>query len=122
MEEFWQQGDKEKVMGLPISFLCDRNTADVPKGQIGFFKAIIMPTVDTLVDLLPDLKYVREQVDKNYEEWGKIIDETKPVTLFAKSPRLLKSPRMSYQSNRQATNSLNYGSLLGLGNKKLSTK
>jgi hypothetical protein len=122
MEEFWQQGDKEKKMGLPISFLCDRTTADVPKGQIGFFKAIIMPTFDALVDMLPDLTNVREQINKNYEEWGKLIDENKPVTLFAKSPRLLKSPMVSgrntYNTNRQGTTSGNYGSFLGLGNKK----
>lgn len=124
MEEFWQQGDKEKKLGLPISFLCDRTTADVPKGQIGFFKAIIMPTFDALIDMLPDLIYVREQIEKNYEEWGKLIDENKPVTLFAKSPRILKSPlfagRNAYNTNRQATTSGNYGALLALTNKKPS--
>ena len=132
MEEFWQQGDKEKKLGLPISFLCDRSTADVPKGQIGFFKAIIMPTFDALIDLLPDLTYVREQIDKNYDEWSKLINENKPVTIFAKSPRLLKSPRMmksphlnarnAYNTNRQATNSATVNTLLGFGMKKLQPK
>jgi len=121
MEEFWQQGDREKRLGLPISFLCDRTTADVPKGQIGFFKAIIIPTFDTLVELLPDLNYVKEEIEKNYEEWGKIIDENKPATLFAKSPRLLKSPYMPgrLNLNRQGTASSVFGSLLGVGTKKL---
>jgi len=132
MEEFWQQGDKEKKLGIPISFLCDRSTADVPKGQIGFFKAIIMPTFDALIDLLPDLTFVREQIDKNYEEWSKLINENKPVTIFAKSPRLLKSPRMmksphlnarnAYNTNRQATNSATVNTLLGFGMKKLQPK
>ena len=28
-EEFWHQGDTEVKQGLPISFLCDRHTANV---------------------------------------------------------------------------------------------
>lgn len=26
--EFWLQGDKEKQMGLPVSYLCDRATTN----------------------------------------------------------------------------------------------
>ena len=33
MEEFWNQGDKEKNLKLPISFLCDRVTTNIPKAQ-----------------------------------------------------------------------------------------
>lgn len=35
-EEFWNQGDEEKRMNLPVSFLCNREEANVPKSQIGF--------------------------------------------------------------------------------------
>jgi hypothetical protein len=71
-EEFWRQGDLEKEKNLPVSFLCDRNTADVPKSQIGFIKGIIIPTFDILVDFLPSLVYYKENVLINIEEWGKI--------------------------------------------------
>ena len=37
MEEFFNQGDKEKEMGLDVSPLCDRNTTQVPQSQIGKF-------------------------------------------------------------------------------------
>ena len=35
MEEFFNQGDREKEMGLDVSPLCDRNTTQVPQSQIG---------------------------------------------------------------------------------------
>ena len=33
-EEFFQQGDKEKELGLDISPMCDRETATVEKSQV----------------------------------------------------------------------------------------
>ena len=34
MEEFFQQGDKEKVAGLEISPMCDRHNATIEKSQV----------------------------------------------------------------------------------------
>lgn len=73
MEEFWKQGDIEKSRELPISFLCDRETASVPKSQVGFIKGIIIPTFDILIDFLPSVSFVRENVDYNLRGWGEII-------------------------------------------------
>ena len=50
-EEFWLQGDKEKSMKLPVSFLCDRENYNVPKSQVGFIKEFIIPTFDCLVNV-----------------------------------------------------------------------
>ncbi|KAM3143121.1 hypothetical protein pb186bvf_004707 [Paramecium bursaria] len=46
LEEFWQQGDREKELGLPISMLCDRKTTNTAKSQIGFidFMSINVPS------------------------------------------------------------------------------
>ena len=35
MEEFFQQGDREKQLSLPPSPLCDRNTTSIPESQLG---------------------------------------------------------------------------------------
>ena len=35
MEEFFQQGDREKQLSLPPSPLCDRNTTNIPGSQLG---------------------------------------------------------------------------------------
>lgn len=79
MDEFWRQGDLEKQRNLPVSFLCDRNTSDVPKSQIGFIRGIIIPTFDILIDIWPSLNFYKENVNKNLDEWAKIItnSETK---------------------------------------------
>jgi hypothetical protein len=73
MQEFWKQGDAEKSMGYPVSFLCDRTTAEVPKSQIGFIKSIIIPTFETLVDMLPRLNFYKENVYNNLDQWSEMV-------------------------------------------------
>ena len=34
---FWNKGDKEKAMKLPVSFLCDRNDTIVPKSKVRIY-------------------------------------------------------------------------------------
>ena len=94
MEEFWLQGDTEKQMGIPVSFLCDRMTADVPKSQIGFIRGIIAPTFELLTDLLPSLFYLRQNIDSNVEQWTKIIDETSGTTTPRNFNQINKTPRL----------------------------
>ncbi|XP_022258184.1 calcium/calmodulin-dependent 3',5'-cyclic nucleotide phosphodiesterase 1B-like isoform X2 [Limulus polyphemus] len=48
LEEFFQQGDKEKELGLPFSPLCDRNTTPVAESQIGFINFIVSPSMEVL--------------------------------------------------------------------------
>lgn len=40
LEEFYRQGDKEKLMKLPISPFMDRDNANVPSSQLGFIDFI----------------------------------------------------------------------------------
>ena len=35
MEEFFNQGDREKELGLDVSPLCARDTTQVPQSQLG---------------------------------------------------------------------------------------
>ena len=73
-KEFWIQGDKEKQMKLPVSFLCDRNNTDVPKSQVGFIGGIIIPTFKNLVTMFPTLNFTVENAQNNLVEWQKLID------------------------------------------------
>ena len=43
MAEFFEQGDKEKAMKLPVSPMCDRATTAIPKTQIGFIDFVVQP-------------------------------------------------------------------------------
>ena len=41
MEEFFQQGDKEREAGLDISPMCDRYNATIEKSQVGFQRNVL---------------------------------------------------------------------------------
>ena len=73
--EFWLQGDKEKKMNLNISFLCDRDSTNVPKSQVGFIGGFIIPTYNYLVVMFPTLSYTIENAKNNLNRWQKLADE-----------------------------------------------
>lgn len=55
MEEYWQQGDKEKALGLDISPMCDRHNANVAKSQVRFSNISTWLAVTSLITLFPSL-------------------------------------------------------------------
>jgi hypothetical protein len=78
MTEFWNQGDKEKEMKLPVSFLCDRNTTSTPKAQLGFIEGIVFPLLTTVVDFFPGLHFLLDNCNKNKEHFTRLkIEEEK---------------------------------------------
>ena len=74
-EEFWLQGDKEKSMKLPVSFLCDRSNYNIPQSQIGFIKGFIIPTFECVVQMFPTLKFTMDNAQKNLDEWKKLSNQ-----------------------------------------------
>jgi hypothetical protein len=82
MEEFWHQGDVEKELGIPISFLCDRKDAYVGKGQIGFIQGIIFPGAKVLITMCPELNFMMKNLEDNIVKWQKYLDErTKKISI-----------------------------------------
>jgi hypothetical protein len=73
-EEFYQQGDVERSLNIPISMFCDRNNSNIPKAQIGFIKGIILPTFDVLVNFFPNLSYLINNIEDNLANWGKLAE------------------------------------------------
>jgi hypothetical protein len=69
MEEFWNQGDLEKQLGLPISFLCDRKTVNVPSSQVGFINGITKPMFTLLGDIMPYLNCLVDSLCQNELNW-----------------------------------------------------
>ena len=74
-EEFWLQGDKEKSLKLPVSFLCDRESYNIPKSQVGFIKGFIIPTFDCLVNIFPSLKYTLDNAKTNINRWQRLVNK-----------------------------------------------
>ena len=52
VEEFYEQGDLEKKLGISVSMYCDRESTDISKSQAGFIKNIVYPLFTTLNSIL----------------------------------------------------------------------
>ena len=69
MEEFGRQGDVEKSLNLPVTFLCDRSAMNLPSSQIGFISTIIKPMVELFVEISPTLTPLLDNAIKNINMW-----------------------------------------------------
>lgn len=74
-EEFFNQGDIEREKNLPISFLCDRETVQIPQSQPGFVSFILSPLFATVSEILPELKQLETNALENSDKW-KSYEET----------------------------------------------
>jgi len=84
MGEFWNQGDREKEIKLPISFLCDRNTTSVFKAQLGFIDGIVFPLLTTIVDFFPGLSFLMDNCSKNKDHYKKLREEEEQKVVVVK--------------------------------------
>ena len=75
LEEFFNQGDKEKELGIPISYLCDRNTIKAPDSQIGFINFVVNPLFSSLSNIFPNIQMVVNLIKLNLEEYKKLKDQ-----------------------------------------------
>ena len=100
-EEFWLQGDKEKSLGINVSYLCDRNKVNVPKDQVGFLNGVILPTFGILTQLFPGLNYTTENVMNNIKEWQKLADENRKKGW---TPKKIKDDENGNKNNKKIIN------------------
>jgi 3',5'-cyclic-nucleotide phosphodiesterase len=74
-EEFFRQGDQEKALGIGLtSPLNDRDSANKPKSQIGFYNFICLPLYTVLSQLFPPLHVQVDAVKSNLERWKTLLD------------------------------------------------
>jgi len=71
--EFFNQGDKERELGIDISFLMDRTTTNVAKAQDGFIKNLIKPAFVILEKVFPMLYVNIKYMDENIDKWSKKV-------------------------------------------------
>ena len=112
-EEFWLQGDKEKSLGINVSYLCDRNKVNVPKDQVGFLNGVIVPTFDILTQLFPGLNYTTENVMNNIKEWQKLADENRKKGW---TPKKIKDDENGNKNN----NKINNYKMIGTNNENIN--
>jgi hypothetical protein len=71
--EFFRQGDLEKAQGIKFtSLLNDRETADKPKSQIGFYTFVCLPLYTALAKMFPQLQLQVENVKANLDKWKEL--------------------------------------------------
>ncbi|KAL3943352.1 MAG: hypothetical protein SGBAC_002593 [Bacillariaceae sp.] len=70
LEEFFEQGDQEKKLGMEPSPQCDRDTVSRPDSQIGFIQFVVLPAYEVLACIIPELKTVAiPQLEQNRQYW-----------------------------------------------------
>ncbi|KAJ3213639.1 cAMP-specific 3',5'-cyclic phosphodiesterase 4D [Dinochytrium kinnereticum] len=78
LEEFFDQGDRERQMGMTVSTFMDRNDTNIPKCQVGFIDILVMPLFLSWAECIPTdySKKCIENLHINRAYWESIL--TKP--------------------------------------------
>lgn len=73
-QEFFIQGDKEKELGLELSFLMDREKPGLSQTQVGFYGFVVMPLFKALTSVLPGAEPLMQGAAANHRSWKAIED------------------------------------------------
>ena len=94
MEEFFNQGDRERALGLPISPFMDRNAPTIPKCQVGFADFLVAPLFDAWLGYLPRAAAeIMHHRASNYAEWKSRLDSC-PTALIDVDSELKRARQM----------------------------
>ncbi|XP_025109858.1 probable 3',5'-cyclic phosphodiesterase pde-5 isoform X2 [Pomacea canaliculata] len=78
MEEFWQQGDEEKLKGMTPMAMMDRDKKDeLPQLEVGFITSICLPCYELLGNVLPETHPMLEGVRENLSHWEELAKQQK---------------------------------------------
>jgi hypothetical protein len=72
--ELFNQGDKEKELGLPLTSSCDREVTNPRKNETIFILYIVIPTFNTLCNIIPAVSTYYDNVLLNAEEYQEDIE------------------------------------------------
>jgi hypothetical protein len=79
LEEFFAQGDQEKMLNIPVQFLNDREKLNRPNSQIGFLEFMIVPFFAAQIRLWPKLHELGSNLQTNIQHWQDLwVQETSP--------------------------------------------
>ena len=67
--EFFRQGDTEKKLNIQVSLMCDRETTSINKAMIGFINFVVKPTIDILVNLIPQVSEYEDNIICNLKKY-----------------------------------------------------
>lgn len=85
VQEFHNQGDEEKRLGIEVSPLCEREGFDMAKSQVGFLQFICLPTwkeLARLEDMLDKLEEPRRLDAPESDGFSRQITPSDPTSKF----------------------------------------
>jgi len=78
LEEWFQQGDRERQLGLPVSPQCCRDNTVLSATQVGFIKFVVLPQFQMASELLPEVKeHCLPTLLANLNYWQALQDQAK---------------------------------------------
>jgi len=69
-EEFFQQGEKEKEKGLPVSPMMDKATTNIPNMQMGFIEFVVSPIYIGMAQLFPGMAQTLDHMAENFQAYA----------------------------------------------------
>lgn len=79
LDEFFDQGDEEKKLGIPVGMLNDRDKINRPGSQHGFINFMVAPLVFSTVQLFPALHPLYTQMANNLDSWRHLwVEDAQP--------------------------------------------
>ncbi|KAK0424025.1 hypothetical protein QR680_008463 [Steinernema hermaphroditum] len=77
-EEFYEQGDAEKMNGREPIPMMDRTKAhELPQMQVGFMRGICVPCYDLMSKIVPEAKQLKDRSTYNATKWEELALEQK---------------------------------------------
>jgi hypothetical protein len=102
LEEFFQQGDKEKALGLPCS--NDRKTVKLNLSQISFIEYIVEPFITSYVMVFPKLKFLQENIISNKGKLANYSENSKSKKSKIKTNNKINKNSNTKDSKRKEDN------------------
>ncbi|CAD5205461.1 unnamed protein product [Bursaphelenchus okinawaensis] len=80
-EEFYEQGDAERLNGRSPQAMMDRSRAmELPQSQVQFISSICVPCYNTISMVIPEAHELKERSEFNLKKWEEVAAE------FAENP------------------------------------
>eukprot|EP00051_Salpingoeca_urceolata_P005821 m.77744 g.77744 ORF g.77744 m.77744 type:complete len:720 (+) comp14559_c0_seq1:332-2491(+) len=86
MNEFFEQGDKERSLGLEVGPLHDREKTNIAKSQVGFIDFIVLPLWETWDELAGEATMQTKYLMENRGRWQQLADEQTSASAGEEAP------------------------------------
>merc|ERR1719487_2919037 len=74
LTEYFEQGDRERKLGMPVSMFMDRFTTNIAKNQLGFIDFVVTPLYEAVATAIPQANLQLEKIATNRRYWEERVD------------------------------------------------